>query len=31
MKVTMRERDGVAILDLAGKFTIGSGDAAMTG
>lgn len=29
MKVTMRERDGVAILDLAGKFTIGSGDAAI--
>ena len=29
MKVTMRKRDGVTILDLVGKFTIGSGDAAI--
>jgi anti-sigma B factor antagonist len=29
MKISMRERDGVCILDLHGKFTIGSGDAAI--
>jgi len=29
MKISMRERGGVCILDLQGKFTIGSGDAAI--
>lgn len=29
MKVSARQRDGVTILDLKGKFTIGSGDVAI--
>ena len=29
MKVTVREREGVAVLDLEGKITIGVGDVAM--
>lgn len=29
MKVTVRERDGVTILDLKGKITIGVGDVAL--
>jgi anti-sigma B factor antagonist len=29
MKVTQRQRDGVTILDLKGKITIGSGDLAL--
>ncbi len=29
MKVEARKRDGISILDLKGKFTIGTGDAAI--
>ena len=29
MKVDARKRDGITILDLKGKFTIGAGDAAI--
>lgn len=29
MKVEVRKRDGITILDLKGKFTIGTGDAAI--
>ena len=31
MNVTVRQRDGVTILDLKGKLTLGSGEAALRG